>query len=738
MKHLTYIEPLECRIAPATIVNPYTVTYQDYQTQNGSLVQPGNTVVVTISKPLFTSPTAAANILGFTATDGTTTLITSPFSGVYAGNGTAQFLFDINLLGRTDAQGMNISVKVIPQAGIGTGTVNVGEILAANFPGNSTVTENISLGAIYIQGNLGLINVGSNIVSTPAVSSLTVGSMVDGASSMVLGSIPKMTVMGDFNADLNLIGYQFGSIGKLYIGGSLAADSAGDSDSGQIYFQGHIGSATIGNITGSSVAESNTTSDFTGTLRGESTLPTSIGSLHVLGSITGGTGTGSGRVFAESSIGKVAVDGSVIGGSGQDSGEIAGPLKTVKITGSVTGGSGIDSGVILGELLNGSSTVPVGIGTVTIGGSITGGSAGIAATSSALATPGDSGIISAFSAKSITIMGSLIGGTAASPGTADTSGAILVDSAKSITIGGNIVGGNGPSSGIITGLGDGATSFGSIVIGGSVTGNSGANSGAIVADVGFGGSITNLQIGGNLVGDSVNQPTPLVGSGFIEASHFGTLAIKGNVTSGTNAGGGGIANDGAIRSSGDISSLTILGTVTGSASNPVIISAEQGVSKSKRPTTDLAIQSVNISGAASFLDILAGYGPVVSSGNNAAGAPLGDPTDGSAQIGTVTFHSTLEASNVVAGALPDSAGFFGTGGNTGIGSPAVVGVQSSIASIIVAGQATGDSSPADSYGFVAQQLHLVKVAGTIIPTDTLTLGAPVPVNNTNLYLLEVQ
>jgi hypothetical protein len=797
MKHFTLIEPLEDRIAPATILNPYTVTYQDLNTAaNGSQVI-GETVVVKISHPLFTSPAAAAKILLFTDING------SSIKESFTGNGTGEFLNAIDLLGRHDAQDMNISVKVIQQQGVGNGQVNVGDIAAANFSVADQVSQNIDLGSIYIQGNLGEITAGDNL-STPAIKSLKVLSMDTGSSggsqveSQILGPIVNMDVSGNFNTLMNIIGYRFGSIGKLTIGGALAGDSAGDSGTGVIQFTGQITSATIGNITG-------TAGTSTGELVGVSANPSRIGSLHVLGSITGGSGQDSGRVFAEASIGKLTVGGSIVGGAGQDSGEVAGPLKTVNISGGLTGGSGISSGTILSEAFTSTgAAVSLAMGTLTIGGDVTGGTAGVAAASStASATPGDSGIISAASARSIHIGGSLIGGTAGthvnSSGTqdqtADTSGAILVNSVESLTIGGSITGGTGPNSGIITGQGGLTTmKYGTIVVNGDVAGGAGAISGAILINGLLGGTISNLNIAGSVTGSSgtqsgevfaktslgtliiggnvtggtadntgeifsggnltnatikgnltgnssINSATAVVASGYIQAGHVGTMEIIGNVTAGSNSGGE-IANSGAIRSAGDISSLTIDGTVTGTSKNPVIISAAQGAGTTAKSKTDLAINSLTIVKAVDYLDVLAGYSPTVSNTANTdpAGAPLGTPVDGSAQINNITFESTLSASNVVAGAEPDSNGHFGTTGNKAIPiSLAASTVKSSIATIIVSGQATGDSTSTDSFGFVAESLPNVSVNGSSnLAGDNLKSGVPVVVpNSTNLFMLEV-
>jgi hypothetical protein len=837
MNHLTHIEPLEDRIAPATIINPYTVTYQDLDHAAGTTtVVPGDTVVVHISKPLFTSVAAAGRILNFTDSSGNSIATNSGFSG----NSTGEFLDKINLVGRTDAQDMSISVKVIPQSGVGNGTVNVGIIQAANFSTAFQVSGNIDLGNIYVQGNLGEIQAGDNY-STPAIKSLTVGSMKEYVqtdqtllNSIVLGPILSMNVAGDFTTSLNVIGYQYGTINKLVIGGSLSADAptgsdyggsshpGGDAGSGEIQFAGHIGSATIGSIVGGTVNTGSSTDDqLTGNLDGVGSDPSYITSLHVLGNITGGSGLGSGRVFAEARIGKVVVDGNVTGGSGQLSGVIAAPLGSVTIHGGLTGGSGQSSGSVLSQVFNSAagSNTAVAVGSVTVGGDVTGGSAGSSG------SPGDTGVISATTARSIIIGGSLIGGTTAG---ADTSGAVLVNSVDSLMIGKSIIGGSASNSGILTGQSSGvALKYGHILVDGDIQGGSGATSGAIMANsLGFSGgklvagSITSLHVNGSVIGSSgtdsgevntrgglgtlyiggnvtggtadnsgvlllagglsnglikgnltgatVDSTTALAGSGYIEAGTIQALAINGNITAGANTHvttngsantpDGQIADSGAIRSTANIVSLTVGGNVSGSVNsyatttnknspmgtivNPVFISAAQSAGLNAKSTTDVAIQNVAFDGNVNYLDVLAGYSPSGTGGS--ATADLGTPTDSTAQIASVLVKGNLSATNIVAGAAPGSTGMFGTNGDKAIAvTPVSTKVTSLIASIIVDGTATGDSTAGDTFGFVAQQVRSVYAANA--PSLILHPGPDndflVPVSDggaaTNLVVNEV-
>jgi hypothetical protein len=818
VKKHSHIEPLEDRIAPALILNPYTVTYQNYETDSsGNQLSQGDTVVVHISKPLFTSATAAGNILKFSdnVADGDSALSgTGSFlSESFTGNSSAEYLALINLQGLSAANGMNISVSVIPQAGVGTDSVNVGYINAGQFT-NLQAIGAIDLGSVYIQGNLGStldnslpgITAGSHLASIPAIQSLTVESMT--GASTVVGTIGKLSVQGNFTGTLDITGYQFGSIGRLIIGGSLTGDSAGDSQTGVIQFTGSLGSATIGNIIGTS---GSTTGELIATSGG-------IGTLHVTGQIVGGSGQNSGEVVVET-----------------------GSLNQLLVDHGITGGSGSTSGAV--EVNN-------VLGKVVIGGDITGGSAGTAASASStgVAVAGDTGIIEATTIHSLSISGSLIGGTpsASSPSTqtADTSGAILADVAGSITIGGSITAMGGPNSAIITSLSANplGTSYGSIVVGGDVTGGAGTNSGNILSsgsDIGLitsvhiagdvsggtgsqtgeisantglhtafiggdvvggsaensgeiysGGATTSLHIGGgvtggsgavsgyigvngalgtlyvgkNIVGGSADNSgeiiatdalttatvkgslegnaggTPIsstatvTAAGCIEAGHIGTLNIGGSVTAGSNSAGL-IVDSGAIISGAYIDSITIGGAVTGVAGNPVIISAQQGPGTSAHLKTDLAIGSITVKEAASYLDILAGYGPPSGTVTTATAA-LGTPLDGSAQIGTLTFESTLSASNIVAGADPDASGQFGTTGNTAIlprfGADNVLSI---IAKIVIAGAATGDSTAGDSFGIVAEAFGSIEVKGAAVSTAGLVPGTPSALSG-NLNLLE--
>ena len=311
---VSIIEPLEARIAPATLVSPTTVTYKDGN---------GDTVTVAISKPLFNA--AVVNkVFAFDT------------GSVNGDNSTAQQLqtLDLDWFGLA-ATGMNLSITV-PQ--MNNGPVNVGYI-------NSSA---INLGKVTVGGDLGRIAAGGVDFSTPALVSLTVQSL--GAqgiatqaaggnlASLFSGTVGSITVNGDIdNASIGIGGGAHGLLESLKVTGSINGGSA--DFSGSIRTQGGIGKVEIdGSINGGGGASSG----IIGTAG-------SIGKVLVEGSINGGAGSFSGAILGTGPMTSVQVNGSIVGGSGTDSGQVgtASSLGTVIVGSSVEGGSGLLSGVIL-------------------------------------------------------------------------------------------------------------------------------------------------------------------------------------------------------------------------------------------------------------------------------------------------------------------------------------------------------------------------------------------------------
>src|SRR5262249_20112187 len=119
----------------------------------------------------------------------------------------------------------------------------------------------------------------------------------------------------------------------------------------------------------------------------------------------------------------------------------------------------------------------------------------------------------------------------------------------------------------------------------------------------------------------------------------------------------------------------------------------------------------------------------------------GTPLDADAQIGSVTVGGDWIASSIAAGVQPGPSGF-GSDTDvaiTGSGTTDRAGIVSKIGSVKISGETLGTPnsiSGTDHFGFVAQELDSVKIAGKQITT----LGGPgaVPVGLTNdLAVLQV-
>ncbi len=309
---VSFIEPLEARIAPATLVNPTTVTFQDSS---------GQTATVTISKGLFTSQNVN-HVFGFN-------------TGAVTGDNSAMQqlqLLDIDALGHA-ARGISVSITAA------SGTVDVGFIDAGR----------IDLGDVTVGGDLGRIDAGDFNFSTQGLHSLTVDSLgAQGLStqqspggnlnSLINGPVGSIMVNGDIDgASVGIGGGHKGMLGSLTVTGSINGEPG--QYAGSVRTQGGIGSVLVdGSITGGSGPSSG--------IIGTAGL---IGTVVVDGSVVGGAGAFSGAILSTGAMGSVQIDGSITGGSGQNSGEVgtASNLSSVTVLGSVTGGSGQLSGVIL-------------------------------------------------------------------------------------------------------------------------------------------------------------------------------------------------------------------------------------------------------------------------------------------------------------------------------------------------------------------------------------------------------
>jgi len=310
------IEPLEDRIAPATLVNPTTVTFQDKN---------GDAVTVTISKPLF-NPSLVAKVFTFDT------------GSVNGSNSTDQQLelLNIDRLGAS-ARDMNISITAVPVSG-SPGVVNVGYIKASG----------IDLGNVTVGGDLGRIAAGDLNFSTPGLASLTVESMgaqglatqLSGGNlnSKISGPVGAITVNGSIDgASIGIGGGRRGLLGSLLVTGSI--NGGAGAYSGSVRTQGGI---TNVEVDGSVLGGAGSNSGIVGTAG-------ALGTVLVKGAITGGGGTFSGAILSTKSMKSVTIDGDIIGGTGTDSGQVGtgATLDAITVDGSLLGGVGALSGVIL-------------------------------------------------------------------------------------------------------------------------------------------------------------------------------------------------------------------------------------------------------------------------------------------------------------------------------------------------------------------------------------------------------
>jgi hypothetical protein len=406
------IEPLEARIAPASLVSPTTVTFQDKN---------GDAVTVTISKPLFT----AADVLKVFTFD--SAFATGSTAGVDSVQQQLELL-NIDALGLA-AKGINISITAQPVNG-SPGIVNVGYINSSG----------LDLGAVTVAGDLGRIAAGDFAFSAPAIKSLTVDSLgaqgiltqLPGGNlnSLFSGVVGSITVNGDIDsAFIGIGGGVHGVLGALTVTGSINGGAA--AFSGAIATQGGVNSVQIGGSINGGAGSSSGTIGTSG----------HIGAVVVDGSVIGGGGFFSGAILATGSIGSVQIVDNIVGGSGQDSGQVgtASNLGVIDVEGSVVGGGGKLSGVILATHNINTVTINNGLvggdgassGQVGAGGSVQ------TVTIGSLALPG-SGISPGIITHPLPLAGAYQG---IQDGSGLASGALIVGgSLGSVTIGGDIFG----------------------------------------------------------------------------------------------------------------------------------------------------------------------------------------------------------------------------------------------------------------------------------------------------------
>lgn len=544
----------------------------------------------------------------------------------------------LGLNGLSQFTGANITFKAVRTAGAGDGKVNVGYIDATG----------IDVGAVVVPGDLGLYDAGSNSETVLATKSLTVDSMgrfglttqdtvLDNIFSTIFGKLGTLTV----KTNLDGVNFAVGkSVGAINIGGSVIGSSA--DQGGKIVVIGDVGTVKIG---GDLRAGSG---DETGRL-----LFNKVGSLTIGGSVFGGsdaTPDDRQQITVQQDSGSITIKGDLRGGSADRSGGIEnvnGSFKSITIGGNVTAGSGE---------LSGSIVVNKDLGTLKIGGNL---QASAATDSGMVRVGGKIGTMA--------LGGSLIGGAGDFDTNENSEAQVRAIFIGTVTVGQDVVGGAGDGSGRITSL-SGTTS---VTVKGSVIGGTGTRSGTIAST----SPIGSVTIGVDLVGDDDFS------SGGVEAPTLSKITINGSIRSGL------------IYATANLGSLTVKGSILGTATDRAIISSPgTGV-------LPLAMKSISVTGNVEFTDIAGGY--IIGTASNA-----------DAQIGSVTVGGDWIASNLVAGVLPVTGGF-GTADDIKIagGSSDVI---SKIGSIVIKGQAYGTFDGSGHFGFVAQQIGSFKLGGTTI------------------------
>jgi hypothetical protein len=626
MRAFPLIEPLEDRIAPASAIpvtlsnNNQTATYKDAY---------GDTITVTTTKGAFAK---------------------SEFLGTASGSGYQ--LTELNLANLAAFEGANITFGITPVTG-GTNVVNVGFINASG----------VDLGAVTLPGDLGAIDAGGGASSTGlgALNAQSIGVLTNTQTGLtptytsnIIGTLGSLSVTGNVQGEIIMANYHAqaatGNITKLSIGGALTGDTAGDASTGIIEFTGTLGSATIGNIYG-------TSGNNTGQIIGPS-----IGTLNVLGSIVGGSGTNSGSVFFTGTVTTAVIGGGIEGGSGNDSGSILGFSPVSNGEGVLGSASSIGSISVNGKTPNqpSHSILPDNSSSSILGGG------GV-----------QSGAIAAMNFGAVSVANDIIGNSGNVSGTIEAAGyptAATGGNINQLTIGGSLVGYSGQDSGGVFFTG----TLGTAVIAGGIEGGSGSYSGVV-----FGSTLLNTYDGLSQInsisvnGNSPYQPNPTLPSGTLGASIAGG--------SGFSSGGIAAVNIGTVSIAGDVFGQTGDGSAFIQAGNN--------------------LQTVTIGGSLIGGDFTPGSPTQAEQAGIIYSENIGTVTIGSniyggsgLASGEVYAVGTLQSITVMGNLVGGSAGNSGTSGYAGAIFGDVLGTVTIKGSVIGGNAVSGDANQLGSYG----------------------------------------
>ncbi len=350
--------------------------------------------------------------------------------------------------GSVDATSSMGLVKIAADlTGVGpsSGRISAGEKLAGVTIGgdvnggtndfSGTIASGLDMGPVSVSGNVtGLAGRDSGRISSGAkLGNVTIGGDLRGGGGVMSGNVTSVTDMGVVTITGSVFG-GFGDTGSVISGGKLTSVS--------------IGGDLVG---GAPVIGDGIPSLFGGSVRSASNM----GAVSIKGSILGGTNDSSGIVKSGGLLTSVTLGGSLRGGFAARSGaiEATGRINEIKIAGNISGGAALAN-------LTGRITADQTLGTLTVGGSILGG------------TANDSGLIEVNGElTTVTITGNIVGGDTSS--TLVNSGAIVAGRIATLTVNGSVISGHRTGLGfsVLCGGVAAENDIGTAMIRGSLIGN---------------------------------------------------------------------------------------------------------------------------------------------------------------------------------------------------------------------------------------------------------------------------
>lgn len=572
------------------------------------------------------------------------TLTAGDANAVTAGLGT----LTVESLGRLNAE-QNINGSGVNVTGKATAVIVKSSMHEAGISmttlGNLTVGGSIIEGSVFVT-NLTKATVGAD-VSGARLQGQTLGALVikgslvgidgglaDNGQVEYFGNVGTIQILGDVIGNEALASGSIligGKVTSIAIGGSLIAGDSPTNASGLIKIDETVGTITIGgDIIGGAAAVSGRIDVNSLT----NNIALAASKITVGGSLIGGEGQGSGRINVDAAGGDIIVNGGLIGGVGISSGvvNVSHTLKNFTSLGSIQGGTGDFSGRLSVDHL---------LGRIAISGDLRGGvgnnagflgigsspGASISLAGSIIGAQGDSsGSIDVSLLSALTVGGNIIGGVGVGSGVAS-----LDSGFKTVLIKGSVIGGDGQDSGqfqspesdlstaaslrVLGGIigGDGVGSgqvdldnrtVGTVFIGGSVIGGFGNEAGLLSTGI----IATRVEIRGGIIGSSEGFAGLFTERGFVGGISVGTMIVGGSLIAGTDSViTGAFEDNGAIRYAGRIGSLTIQGSVLGSATDQALITAG-AVELGFATLNNSAIGTLTVLGNVERASILGGYG----------------------------------------------------------------------------------------------------------------------------------